>query len=236
MIYQGAPGTLAPVNVCAPQGSPISPLLFLLYVAPLHLSIPRGLMVPYVHDYAVTVAFLSYRGNICRLQKLFEKVQDNAARLGNSFSVPKTELIHWRTPSERHCRKCHSLIQIKGELFHRRDSVRWLSYWFRQALDTSAHFSRRLSLTQAAFALIRRLSPPGAGLAPYLCQRLASSLITPILLYGADLVTPNAGMMSRLNTLWHKVQRWTTNCFSGTPVGILSLESGLLRVPLLVTQ
>jgi len=94
LIFQGAPGTPAPVNVGAPQGSPISPLLFLLYVTPLHFGIPRGLMISYVDDFALTVASLSYRGNIRRLQELFEKLERKASRLGVSFSVAKTELIH----------------------------------------------------------------------------------------------------------------------------------------------
>jgi len=85
LIFQGAPGTPAPVNVGAPQGSPISPLLFLLYVAPLHFRIPRGLMISYVDDFALTVASLSYRGNIRRLQELFEKLERKASRLGVSF-------------------------------------------------------------------------------------------------------------------------------------------------------
>lgn len=36
--------------------------------------------------------------------------------------------------------------------------------------------------------------------------------------------------MARLNIFWHKVQRWTTNSFSATPTGILSVESCLSAV------
>ena len=150
LVFQGSPGTRAPVKVGAPQGSPISPLLFLLCVAPLHFRIPRGLVISYVDDFALTVASLSYRGNIRRLQELFEKLEAKARHLGVSFSMAKTELIHWRTPSQRNYPKCLSPIQIKEELFRLRDSVQWLAYWFTPALDSSAHFAHRLSLPQGA--------------------------------------------------------------------------------------
>ena len=42
--------------------------------------------------------------------------------------------------------------------------------------------------------------------------------------------------MARLITFWHKVQRWTTNCFSATPTGILAVEACLPPVALLISQ
>jgi len=235
-VFQGAPGTPAHLNVGAPQVSPISPLLFLLYVSPLHFKVPRGLIISYIDDFALTAAFPSYRGNIRRLQRLFEKPEAKALRIGVSFLVAKTELIHWRTPSQRNSSWCLSRNQIKGELFRPRDSLRWLGYWFTPALDSSTHLSHRLALAPRAFALITCLGPPGAGLAPYLCHRLAMSLVAPILLYGADVFTPSAGAMAPLNTFWHKVQKWTTNCFSATPNVILAVESCLSPVTLLISQ
>ena len=83
---------------------------------------------------------------------------------------------------------------------------------------------------------MRRLSPPGAGLPPSLCHRLATSLIAPILLYGPDLFTPNVTTTAHLDTFWRKVQPWTTNCFSATPTGILSVESCLPPVSLLIAH
>jgi len=166
LMFQGAPGTPAPVNGGAPQGSPISPLLFLLYLAPLHFRIPRGLMISYVDDFALTVASLSYGGNIRRLQELFEKLERKASRLGVSFSVAKTELIHWRTPSQRHSTKCVAPIQIKEEVFHPSNSIRWQGYWFTPALDPPAHYSRRFPLPRMRSPLFvasvrwERSSPP----------------------------------------------------------------------------
>jgi len=81
-------------------------------------------MVSYVDDFALTAASPSYRGNIRRLQELFEKLEAKALGIEISFSVAKTELIHWRTPSQRNSPTCLSPIQIKGELFQPRDSLR----------------------------------------------------------------------------------------------------------------
>jgi len=96
------------------------------------------------------------------------------------------------------------------------------------------HFTKRLAKAQAAFVAIKRLSPPGMGLPPFLCHRLASSLLFPILSYGADTFKPTVHMTRRLAAFWHKVQRWSTNWFSCTPTEILAVEACLPPLDLLL--
>ena len=101
LLFQGSSKVFAPVAVGTPHGSPISSLLFVIYVSPLHPPIPRGLILSYVDDFVVTVASASHRRNVQLLQSHYRALCRIAAPKRLSFSVPKTELVHWRTPQER---------------------------------------------------------------------------------------------------------------------------------------
>ena len=48
LTLQGSLHLVAPASVGVPQGSPISPLLFVIFVSSLHLEIPRSLLISYV--------------------------------------------------------------------------------------------------------------------------------------------------------------------------------------------
>jgi len=231
--YQGSPKVFAPVAVGTPQGSPVSPLFFVIYVSRLHLAIPKGLTLSYVDDFGLTVSSTSYRRNIQSLQRRHAMLKARGARLGVGFAIPKTELIHWRTSKDRDT-VSRAPIHLDWSVFHPKDEVRWLGYWFTPSLSTTAHFTKRLAKAQAAFVAVKRLSPLGMGLPPFLCHRLASSLLFPILSYGADAFVPTVHMTRKLSTFWHKVQRWTTNCFACTPTDILAVKACLPPLDLLL--
>jgi len=172
------------------------------------------------------VASPSHRGNIRRLQGLFSTIAAKGRDIGVSFSVPKTELIHWRTPSQS-TPPSIAPIELEGHLFHPFKVVRWLGYWFTAALASTHHLRHWLSLAQAIFSFVRCLSSPGAGVRPFLCHRIANGLLLPIPTYGANLLTPNYTALRVMNSFWPRVQGWTTNnCFS-TPTSILSCEACL---------
>ena len=94
LLFQGSPRVFSPVSLGTPQGSHISPLLFLIYVSPLHISIPHGLVLSDIDDFALTTSSLSYRTNSRSLQAAFGIIQAIAHARKIDFSVPKTELIH----------------------------------------------------------------------------------------------------------------------------------------------
>ena len=147
-------------------------------------------MVWYVDDFSLTVASPSHRSNIRGLQNLFSNISRTASEQDVSFSVPKTEFIHWRTQSER-SPPALCPITLDGPVFHPSGVVIWLGYWLSPTLNTSHHFNRRLALANASFSFVRRLSFPGGGAHPFLAHRVAMGLFLPILTYGADLLVSN---------------------------------------------
>jgi len=233
LTFQGSSRLFAPVSVGVPPGSPICSLLFVIYVSSLHLEVPRSLIISYVDDFGLTVAFPSYRTNVRLLQRSFSGLKRKASPINISFSVPKTELIHWRTTRSNEP-PCSLLVQLEDQLFYSQYRLKWLGFIFTPAFDPRSHFSRRYTLANAALATICRLSPAGIGLPPYLCLSLARSVLAPILEYASTVWNPPPSIMGPMSVFWHRVCRWITNCCSSTNITCVHREACLAPLPALI--
>ena len=98
LLFQGSRRIFSPVSIRTPRGSPVSPVLFVMYVTPLHIPLSRGLVLSYVDHFSLTVSSPSFRTNSRSLQAAFERIRAIAHSRRVDFSVPTTELIHSCTP------------------------------------------------------------------------------------------------------------------------------------------
>jgi hypothetical protein len=75
-------------------------------------------------------------------------VMANKARLLNLyFSLPKTDLIHWRTLKDKTPR-CLLPGHVGYFLIHPSKSVKWLGYWLQDNYSTHQHLTKRLNLAK----------------------------------------------------------------------------------------
>jgi hypothetical protein len=102
LLFKGGPRSFEAVDVGVPQSTPNSLHPFVIYAAHLHhIPLPRGIKLLYVDDFALTKSSISYCTNVRHLQKACVSLPEISASLHITFSIPKTELIYWRTPCDQ---------------------------------------------------------------------------------------------------------------------------------------
>ena len=113
LVFRSGPRDFLPAFMGTPQGSPLSPLLFLIYVSCFHRIKGRGSMFSYIDDFSLTFWSPSYHANTRYLQCWAEDLRYQVAKIHLDFSLLKTELIHWRTIQQSGtC--CTHLITVGG--------------------------------------------------------------------------------------------------------------------------
>jgi len=98
----------------------------------------------------------SNRTNIPLFQKAFPSLKRKASQRNISFSVPKTELMHLRTPMGNQA-PCRLPVHLEGPVFNPQSNLKWLGFLSIPLFNPGACFSGRLSLADVAFAISRRL-------------------------------------------------------------------------------
>src|ERR1700716_1813147 len=124
LLFPGSFTSFIPVDTGAPQGSRLSPILFVIYVSDLYFSCPKSLILSYVDDFGLTISSPSYRTNVRILQCMYRVISNRAKSLNLQFSVDKTDLIHWRSSRDR-SPPFSGRITLADSLIHPSKSVKW---------------------------------------------------------------------------------------------------------------
>ena len=210
-----------------PQGSPISPILFLISIRFLFGKETKNISyLSYMDDISVSVASYSVRKNITELEKQTNILFYKAKCLDITFEREKTELIHFyhgRTPPT-------ASVTLQNTIIEPQQFVRWLGIWFDSKLSFAIHMQKRLQLANGAIQRLKGLTSPTKGLRFNQIRQLYMACVIPILDYGSILYYNKFGtgkMINKYQSLQNMAVRLITGAFHHSPTKALEVEAAI---------
>ncbi|KAL5604928.1 uncharacterized protein BROUX77_005114 [Berkeleyomyces rouxiae] len=161
-----------------PQGSPVSPILFLLFIAPMHHS---KMHFGYVDDAAILGRSSTLEKSAAQAAQLANEAIQWGRQNGLSFSRGKTELQHFHRAAGS-----GPTVTIDGNTIQPNRETKWLGIHLDSKLNFHAHVKDMTSKAMRAAAHARSLANVIRGVPANLLRLAACAAIFPVLLYGAS--------------------------------------------------
>jgi len=210
------------------QGSPISPILFLIYIRFLFTQVKKQhtdsqIKIPsYIDDVAVTVEGKSAEENSIVLEKvaksLFLWAKDNAV----VFDDSKTELIHFNKDKEM---AISAVTLSNNTIINSSKVIWWLEVWFDQKLTFKDHVKKKIASATWTLHLLHRLLSSEWGLSAAAGRQLYIACITFISDYGCQVWFNNQkGFLNSYQKLQNSALRKVLGAFKTSPSSAMEIE------------
>ena len=172
------------MEVGIPQGSPVSPILYLFYNAPLLESL-EGLYLSlsptgFVDDIALLTYSRSVKRNIYILQKAYEKCLEWSNSHGAKFNAEKSELIHFTKGKDSRLG-----ITLEGKTILPSTEVRILGVYFNRSLSPTSHLEKIEAKIPGLLGTLDSISKSTWGIRLEFARKLYLGAFRPAIAYGA---------------------------------------------------
>jgi hypothetical protein len=185
LFFDGEKSEPFAVKAGVPQGSPLSPILFLLYIASLYETLAReqGLaIVGFADDTNLMVFGPSAKANCQRLEKAWEVCEAWGATRGMQFEPSKSELLHFtraKAASKQRVRLGNAIIEPT-------ESARFLGVWLDRRLKWTAHLKRIQTKMETQQFALTRLAASTWGCSYVRAREIYTKVIRSAIAYGAS--------------------------------------------------
>jgi ribonuclease HI len=164
-----------------PQGSPLSPILFLFFNADLvqRRIDSNGGGVAFVDDFTAWVTGPTAQANREGVGSIIEEALDWERRSGATFEADKTAIIHF---TRKHYKSDSEPFTIKGQAVRPKDHVKILGVVMDAGLKYKEQIARAASKGLKAAMELKRLR----GLSPVTARQLFTATVAPVVDYASN--------------------------------------------------
>src|SRR5204862_6284964 len=186
--FDGNNQKMTNIEIGISQESPISPILFLIYIR--YLFIKRSntseRILSYLDDIGLVVSLKFIEENCQLLQKLTQdllvKQQNNCMQ----FDMKKTELIHFHSKRSFDLKNEIYSVKIRDSIIQSKDLVKWLGIWLDSKLTFKQHVEKKTTQALKILNQIERLSNIERGLSFQAMRQLYIACISLVVDYGVS--------------------------------------------------
>jgi ribonuclease HI len=230
--FNGVKSTRFSTPAGVPQGSPLSPILYIFYNADL-LDIPHPgeLAMGFIDDIGYGVKGRTALESTTNLKYMLAKAEQWRKSHGAQFEKSKYVLIHFTRSKNINT---EATITIDGTTIAPATEARYLGVTFDQALKYRTHTNQAVKKgTQFGLAIGRIARATWGSEFKYL-RRLFTAVTAPRMDYAAviwhrpeDKTAPTSQQLSKFSTVQRQVMKAITGCFRTTPTAALENETNL---------
>jgi ribonuclease HI len=250
----GEIGNTIPLECGLPQGSPVAPILFMLYIQPLfRLAMaqnPTGTKVSrfgYADDIGLLATSDSTQANSAALNEVCRGLMAWGDTQGIGFKLGKTELIHFTRARGSRAQPQTVEIELPDGTKHTvhpkkaGTALRWLGVHFDSKLSFKTHVESWATKARATANGLRAIGNTTRGAPARLLRQAVTACVLPVATYAAETWWPSASrqqsgktvsngtktLVAKLDTVQNNALRAILPVWKTTPVAAMQRESGL---------
>ena len=232
------------VRTGIPQGSPISPILYLFYNADLLDICERPgtntSALGFVDDINVLAYGKSTEENCKTLEEIHKKCEKWAIRYGSVFAPKKYELIHLsRNPKKFNM---STVVRIENSIIEPKTDIRILGLRIDTKLKWGPHVRKiQEKLTKQSKALTKISTSTWGATFPK-ARLVYTAVVRPAMTYGSTIwhtpkdIKKSNGISNKLAVIQNKCLQTIAGAFKATPIPVLEAETYIAPIDIHLDQ
>lgn len=231
LMFDGEASEPIQIRAGVPQGSPLSPILFLLYIASLYEALEKHgnlTIIGFADDTNLLVASRDVQENCRRLEGAFKVCERWAKTRGMEFAPQKSELMHF---TRKHT-GFSKVVRLAGRIINPVESARFLGVWLDRKLQWSRHLKEVKKKLATQKLALTKLAASVWGCSLARAREIYTKVIRATIAYGASAwhepseagANPR-GIANHLSTAQSDCLRTVTGGYRATQIRHLEVEA-----------